>query len=108
MRESHDELSTSKPYQYTTTLKLIQIMSEKALLTRIAEDRSNVYRPAIPRDHVRQTLPSPTHFEVSHGDMPLRRTYPPAGDLLAVFSGNRKIMMGVSPIPSIVPLHLWG
>src|SRR3954471_8766914 len=58
VREVHDKLSPSKPSQYTTTLKLIQIMSEKGLLTRVEKDRSHVYRPAIRRDHVQQKLAS--------------------------------------------------
>jgi predicted transcriptional regulator len=58
VREVHDKLSPSKPSQYTTTLKLIQIMSEKGLMTRVEKDRSHVYRPVIRRDYVRQKLVS--------------------------------------------------
>ena len=58
VREVHDELSPTKPSQYTTTLKLIQIMSEKGLLTRSEKDRFHVYRPVVRRDRVRQQLAS--------------------------------------------------
>jgi predicted transcriptional regulator len=58
VREVHDELSPAKPSQYTTTLKLIQIMSEKGLLSRVERGRSHFYNPVIRRDHVRQHLAS--------------------------------------------------
>src|SRR5215470_13165595 len=56
VRKVHDQLSPSKPSRYTTTLKLIQIMSDKGLLARFDRDGAHVYRPLIDRDHVRQRL----------------------------------------------------
>jgi predicted transcriptional regulator len=44
VRQVHDALATSQRTGYTTTLKLIQIMTEKGLLGRSAAGRQHVYR----------------------------------------------------------------
>src|ERR671910_3306550 len=44
VREVHDSLSAARPTAYTTTLKLLQIMTEKGLVERDERDRSHVYR----------------------------------------------------------------
>jgi len=44
VRQVHDELAADRPTAYTTTLKLIQIMTEKGLLTRAEQNRQHVYR----------------------------------------------------------------
>jgi BlaI family transcriptional regulator, penicillinase repressor len=49
VRQVHDTLTCSKPSQYTTTLKLMQIMVDKGLLERQDVDRAHVYRPRIPK-----------------------------------------------------------
>ena len=51
VRRVHEEVSKSKPSQYTTTLKLMQIMTGKGLLDRDDSERSHVYRPAVPQEH---------------------------------------------------------
>jgi len=43
VRFVHEKISETKPSQYTTTLKLMQIMSEKGLVTRDEKDRTHVY-----------------------------------------------------------------
>lgn len=47
VRDIHDVLEQSKEAGYTTTLKLMQIMHEKGLLTRTASGKSHIYKPAI-------------------------------------------------------------
>jgi predicted transcriptional regulator len=47
VREVHDALGASTAY--TTTLKLMQIMSAKGLLTREADGRAHRYSPAVPQ-----------------------------------------------------------
>ena len=42
VREVHDVLSKERPIQYTTTLKLMQIMAEKGLLERDESAGSHV------------------------------------------------------------------
>jgi BlaI family penicillinase repressor len=50
VREVNEVLSLQKPTGYTTTLKLMQIMHEKGLLTRTSEGakgRSHIYTPTV-------------------------------------------------------------
>ncbi len=49
VREVHDTLSETKISGYTTTLKLMQIMHEKGLVTRDDTSKSHVYKPAVSR-----------------------------------------------------------
>jgi len=48
VREVHEELA--KDSGYTTTLKQMQLMTEKGLLTRSERFRSHVYEAAVPRE----------------------------------------------------------
>jgi predicted transcriptional regulator len=52
----HDELARTKPSQYTTTLKLMQIMAGKGLLERDERERSHVYGPAVGREHAQRQI----------------------------------------------------
>jgi predicted transcriptional regulator len=56
VRQAHEELSAVKPWQYSTTLKLMQIMAGKGLLLRDDSERSHVYRPAIGREATQQQM----------------------------------------------------
>ena len=49
VREVHDELSKNKDSGYTTTLKLLQIMFEKGLVTRDDSNKTHIYQPAVTR-----------------------------------------------------------
>ena len=49
VREVHEELSKTKASVYTTTLKLLQIMFEKKLVTRDDRAKTHIYQPAISR-----------------------------------------------------------
>jgi predicted transcriptional regulator len=44
VRQVHDVLAAAKPSAYTTTLKLLQIMTEKGLVLRAEQNRQHVYR----------------------------------------------------------------
>jgi predicted transcriptional regulator len=44
VRQVHDVLAEDRELAYTTTLKLIQIMTEKGLVTREEDRRQHVYR----------------------------------------------------------------
>lgn len=50
VREVHEELIKTKPSGYTTTLKLMQIMHEKGLLTRDESNKSHVYYAVFSRN----------------------------------------------------------
>ncbi len=73
VREVHEALE--KDCGYTTTLKQMQLMTEKGLLIRSERFRSHVYEPAVPQEEMQQRI---------------------AGDLLQrVFGGSaRSLVMG--------------
>ncbi|HVW11989.1 MAG TPA: BlaI/MecI/CopY family transcriptional regulator [Bryobacteraceae bacterium] len=73
VREVHEALA--KDSGYTTTLKQMQVMTEKGLVTRSERFRSHVYEAAIPKEQTQRQL---------------------AGDLLSrAFEGSaRELMLG--------------
>src|SRR5438094_3009538 len=73
VREVHEELG--KDSGYTTTLKQMQLMTEKGLLIRSERFRSHVYEPGVPRQQTQKQI---------------------AGDLLKrVFDGSaRSLVLG--------------
>ena len=50
VREIHDALSALRSTGYSTTLKMIQVMTEKGLVLRDDAQRPQVYRPARPQE----------------------------------------------------------
>src|SRR5215471_14705202 len=54
VRQIHEQLTKTKQAQYTTTLKQLQVMTEKGLVVRDESERSHVYRAAVARDRVQQ------------------------------------------------------
>ena len=50
VRQVHEELSKTKESGYTTTLKLMQIMHEKGLVTRNDSSKTHIYQPAVSRE----------------------------------------------------------
>ena len=56
VREVHEALPASVRRGYTTTLKLLQIMAEKGLVTRDASARSHVYRASSPEREMKDRL----------------------------------------------------
>jgi predicted transcriptional regulator len=73
VREVHESLD--KDCGYTTTLKQMQLMTDKRLLIRTERFRSHVYEPGVPKDQMQKRI---------------------AGDLLKrVFDGSAKgLVMG--------------
>jgi predicted transcriptional regulator len=55
VRDVHDEIIKTKEAGYTTTLKLMQIMFEKGLVTRDSSNKTHIYQPAVSRENT-QTL----------------------------------------------------
>jgi BlaI family penicillinase repressor len=73
VREIHEIIATRKPTQYTTVLKLIQIMSGKGLVQRDEKQRAHICEAARPREWTQRQL---------------------AGDLLRrAFNGSTKSLM---------------
>jgi predicted transcriptional regulator len=58
VRQVHDTLAGSRETGYTTTLKLMQIMAEKGLVTRDESSRTHVYHAALSRDETQRRLVS--------------------------------------------------
>jgi len=52
----NDELNTNKNVGYTTTLKIMQIMYEKGLLSREKSGRSHIYKPVPQKDETQNVL----------------------------------------------------
>ena len=75
VREVHETIAARRPAQYTTVLKLMQIMADKGLLVRDETQRAHVYSAARPREWTQRQL---------------------AGDLLhRAFGGSaRSLLMG--------------
>jgi BlaI family transcriptional regulator, penicillinase repressor len=75
VREVHETIQRRRAAQYTTILKLLQIMAEKRLVQRDETQRAHVYEAAKPREWTQRQL---------------------AGDLLRrAFDGSaRSLMMG--------------
>jgi BlaI family penicillinase repressor len=75
VREVHETIATRKPTQYTTVLKMLQIMAEKGLVRRNEKQRAHIYEAARPQEWTQRQL---------------------AGDLLQrAFNGSaRSLMIG--------------
>ena len=58
VREVHASLSspTARRVAYTTVLKLLQIMTEKGLVTRDTSERSHVYQVSLPEGDTKKQL----------------------------------------------------
>src|SRR2546425_13341898 len=54
VREIHEKLG--KDSGYTTTLKQMQLMTEKGLLIRSERFRSHVYEPGVPREQTQKQI----------------------------------------------------
>lgn len=73
VRDVHETIVRRKPTQYTTVLKLMQIMADKGLVRRETKQRAHVYEAAMPREWTQRQL---------------------AGDLLQrAFEGSAKSLM---------------
>lgn len=56
VREVHEILEKNKPVGYTSTLKLMQIMLEKGLVSRDESSRVHVYRALINQERTQKQL----------------------------------------------------
>jgi predicted transcriptional regulator len=76
VREVHEIITKRRSTQYTTVLKLLQIMAEKGLVSRDEKQRAHIYQAARPREWTQSQL---------------------AGDLIQrAFSGSAKsLILGV-------------
>ena len=56
VRQVNDLLNEQRRVGYTTTLKIMQIMADKGLLTRDTDHRSHVYTPTLQSEEVQSTI----------------------------------------------------
>jgi BlaI family penicillinase repressor len=56
VREIQRALNKIKPTGYTTVLKLLQIMTDKGLVTRDEKQRPQIYRPRYRREHTQRQM----------------------------------------------------
>jgi predicted transcriptional regulator len=56
VREIHETLNSERPTGYTTTLKILQIMTTKGLVVRDEANRAHVYRAAISQDAMQSKI----------------------------------------------------
>ena len=50
VRDVHEELLKTKDAGYTTTLKLMQIMFEKGLVSRDSTNKTHIYQPSVSKE----------------------------------------------------------
>ena len=56
VRQVHEALAHTRETGYTTTLKLMQIMAEKGLVTRDESARTHVYEARVSQEHTQRQL----------------------------------------------------
>ncbi len=56
VRQVNDLLNQQRRVGYTTTLKIMQIMADKGLLSRDTDHRSHVYTPTLESHEVQSTI----------------------------------------------------
>jgi len=56
VRELNDKLNKERTVGYTTSLKMMQIMTEKGLLSRDTEERSHIYSSLLQSEEVQSTM----------------------------------------------------
>ncbi len=56
VRTVHEELAKTKEAGYTTTLKLMQIMHEKGLVTRNTDSKTHIYTPAVDKQKTQMQI----------------------------------------------------
>ncbi|RYF88690.1 MAG: BlaI/MecI/CopY family transcriptional regulator [Chitinophagaceae bacterium] len=58
VRTVHEEICKSKDAGYTTTLKLMQIMFDKGLVTRDSSSKTHIYRAAVTKEKTQKQFVS--------------------------------------------------
>jgi predicted transcriptional regulator len=56
VRQVHEAIAAARDTGYTTTLKLMQIMADKGLVTRDESSRTHIYTPRVSQESTQQQL----------------------------------------------------
>ena len=67
VRTVHDQIKLNREIGYTTTLKIMQIMYEKGLLTRRKEGKTHIYANQVDRVKTQEGIVSKLINTVYHG-----------------------------------------
>lgn len=67
VRQVHDKITLDRQVGYTTTLKIMQIMLEKGLLSRQKEGKTHIYRNNVDQEKTQNGLVAKMVTTVFHG-----------------------------------------
>ena len=56
VRDIHEKLNRDRDTGYTSTAKIMQIMTDKGLLTRDDSNRPQLYSPAVPQEQTQKQI----------------------------------------------------
>lgn len=71
VRHVNAELSKNREVVYTTTLKMMQVMTEKGFLTRDTTERTHLYKAAVSEQKVQENMLDKL-VNTAYGGSPLR------------------------------------
>ena len=97
VRAVHEKIAETKPSQYTTTLKLMQIMVAKGQLQRDESERSHVYTPAVAREDAQQQMASDLMERAFAGSL--------RGLVLGALGGRRATKKELAELRALIEEH---
>jgi predicted transcriptional regulator len=56
VRYVNDKLNEKRSVGYTTTLKFLQIMNDKGLVSRLVDGRTHVYSPTVRKENIQKEM----------------------------------------------------
>lgn len=94
VRTVHEELTKTKDAGYTTTLKLMQIMHEKGLVTRNTDSKTHIYTPAIDKQKTQMQIVNKMITSLFAGS--------PAEMVMQVLGGNKTTAAELQKIEDLI------
>ncbi len=96
VRTVHEVLTKTKEAGYTTTLKLMQIMHEKGLVTRNTESKTHIYTPAIDKQKTQLQIVNKMISSLFAGS--------PADMVMQALGGNRTTVAELKQIEELIEI----
>ena len=94
VRTVHEELTKTKTAGYTTTLKLMQIMHEKGLVTRNTDSKTHIYTPAIDKQKTQMQIVNKMILNLFAGS--------PAEMVMQALGGNKTTAAELQKIEELI------
>lgn len=94
VRTVHEELTKTKTAGYTTTLKLMQIMHEKGLVTRNTDSKTHIYTPAIDKQKTQMQIVNKMIINLFAGS--------PAEMVMQALGGNKTTAAELQKIEELI------